>query len=88
MVEKSKPDPQIYLVAARELGMEPKDCMALEDSPNGCLSAHRAGMTTVMVPDQMQPDETMRSRLFACVPSLRDVIPLLEKLRAEEGGRQ
>ncbi len=81
MVEKSKPDPQIYLVAARELGEEPGRCMALEDSPNGCLSARRAGMATVMVPDQVQPDEEMRSGLFACVSSLRDVIPLLEKDR-------
>ena len=82
MVEKSKPDPQIYLVAAREIGMAPEHCMALEDSPNGCLSARRAGMATVMVPDQIQPDEKMREGLFACVPSLRDVIPLLEKDRA------
>ncbi len=82
MVEKSKPDPQIYLVAAREIGMEPEHCMALEDSPNGCLSARRAGMATVMVPDQVQPDETTRAGLFACVPSLRNVISLLEKDRA------
>lgn len=88
MVEKSKPDPQIYLTAARELGTAPERCMALEDSPNGCLSAFRAGMKTVMVPDLVQPDEAARARLFACVPTLRDVIPLLEKLRAEEGGRQ
>ena len=86
MVEKSKPDPQIYLVAARELNMEPERCMALEDSPNGCLSARRAGMKTVMVPDQLQPDEAMREGLFACVSSLRDVIPLLEKQRAAEKG--
>lgn len=82
MVEKSKPDPQIYLVAAREIGTAPERCMALEDSPNGCLSAHRAGMATVMVPDQLQPDEKMRAGLFACVPSLRNVIPLLERDRA------
>ena len=87
MVEKSKPDPQIYLTAARELGFAPENCMALEDSPNGCLSAYRGGLRTVMVPDQVQPDEAMRARLFACVPTLRDVIPLLEKLRAEEGAR-
>ncbi len=82
MVEKSKPDPQIYLTAAREIGMAPEHCMALEDSPNGCLSARRAGMKTVMVPDQVQPDEAMRARLFACVSSLRDVIPLLENCDA------
>jgi HAD superfamily hydrolase (TIGR01509 family) len=88
MVEKSKPDPQIYLTAAREIGMEPEHCMALEDSPNGCLAACRAGMKTVMVPDQVQPDEALRSRIFACVASLRDVIPLLGGRRPGESGER
>ncbi|HEX3016983.1 MAG TPA: HAD family phosphatase [Caproicibacter sp.] len=81
MVEKSKPDPQIYLTAATEIGVEPKDCMVLEDSPNGCLAAYRAGMAAVMVPDQVQPDEKLQSMLFARVDSLKDVIPLLERIR-------
>jgi HAD superfamily hydrolase (TIGR01509 family) len=81
MVEKCKPDPQIYLTTARELGLAPSRCMVLEDSPNGCLAAIRAGMKTVMVPDQVQPTEEMRAKLAACVPSLRDVIPLLNAER-------
>jgi HAD superfamily hydrolase (TIGR01509 family) len=81
MVEKCKPDPQIYLTAARELSIAPARCMVLEDSPNGCLSAIRAGMKTVMVPDQVPPTEELRAKLTACVPTLRDVIPLLKKER-------
>lgn len=81
MVEKSKPDPQIYLTAARELDFAPSRCMVLEDSPNGCLSGIRAGMKTVMVPDQFQPAEDLRAMLAACVPTLRDVIPLLNAER-------
>lgn len=77
MVEKSKPDPQIYETAARGIGMEPKDCLVLEDSPNGILAAYRAGMKVVMVPDQVRPDERLRPMLFACAESLSDVIPLL-----------
>lgn len=82
LVEKSKPDPEIYLQAASALGVAPQDCMALEDSPNGLTSAYHAGMKTVMVPDTIQPTPELREMLFACVPSLHDVIPLLEEQKA------
>ncbi len=52
----------------------------------GCPAAFRAGMAAVMVPDLVQPDETIRPMLFACVDSLTDVIPLLERLRGEKAG--
>jgi hypothetical protein len=38
-----------------------------------------------MVPDQVRPDARLRSIVFACVPSLREVVPLLERMRTEEG---
>ena len=78
MLEKSKPDPEIYLKAAGALGVEPALCMALEDSPNGIRSAYRAGMKTVMVPDLIPPSPELDKMLFACVPSLNEVIPLLK----------
>lgn len=81
MVERSKPDPEIYLKAAGSLGVAPQECMALEDSPNGLTSAYRAGMKTVMVPDLVSPTPELNKMLFACVPSLSDVIPLLEQQR-------
>lgn len=60
MVEKSKPEPDIYLKAAAALGALPEDCCALEDSRNGLLSAHAAGMQAIMVPDLWQPDDTVK----------------------------
>lgn len=60
MVEKSKPEPDIYLKAAAALGVQPEDCFALEDSRNGLLSAHAAGMQAIMVPDLWQPDDTVK----------------------------
>ncbi len=57
MIQRSKPDPEIYTEACRKLGVEPKDTYALEDSRNGLLSAYRAGCKPVMVPDLWQPDE-------------------------------
>jgi HAD superfamily hydrolase (TIGR01509 family) len=46
-----KPDPYVYLRAAEKLGVDPKRCLALEDSPNGSKAAVAAGMTCYAVPD-------------------------------------
>lgn len=56
-VKNSKPHPEIFLTAAKKLELSPEYCVALEDSINGIKSAHAAGMTTVMVPDYLQPTE-------------------------------
>lgn len=57
MVEKSKPEPDIYLKACEMLKTKPEECIALEDSKNGLLSAYRAGCKPIMVPDLWQPDK-------------------------------
>lgn len=49
MVQHSKPDPEIYLLAASRLRVEPRACIAIEDAPKGVESAHTAGMTVVAV---------------------------------------
>jgi HAD superfamily hydrolase (TIGR01509 family) len=46
-----KPAPDVYLAAAKRLGVEPGRCLALEDSPNGSRAAVAAGMTCYAVPD-------------------------------------
>ena len=79
MVTKGKPDPKIYLTASRMLGLSPGECIALEVSPNGILSAYHAGCKPVMIPDLSEPDEDLKSRLYACLPDLLQVINLLEK---------
>lgn len=73
MVEHSKPDPEIYLLACRNMGVRPEDAFAIEDSPNGIRSAYRAGMKVLMVPDLIQPDEEIRGMLYGCFDSLLDV---------------
>lgn len=50
-VERGKPAPDIYLYAAQQLGVEPAQCLAIEDSPTGAKAAVAAGMTTYVVPD-------------------------------------
>ncbi len=79
MVENGKPAPDIYIEAAARLQVSPAECMALEDSPNGILSAFRAGMKPVFVPDLTGPDEDTRKLLYGCVDHLSKVIELLEE---------
>ncbi len=79
MVEKGKPEPDIYLFAAEKLGVSPQNSMVLEDSPAGILAAYRAGCIPVMVPDQDEPDEDTRKMLYNCVKNLVSVIDVIEK---------
>ncbi|HWO78418.1 MAG TPA: HAD family hydrolase [Bacillus sp. (in: firmicutes)] len=51
-VAEVKPNPELYLLAAKELDVDPKSCIAFEDSANGSLAAIRAGLTCVIVPNE------------------------------------
>ena len=48
-VQRGKPDPDAYLLAAERLGVAPSSCVAVEDAPAGVAAAHAAGMQTVAV---------------------------------------
>ena len=50
-VERGKPHPDIYIETARRLGVSPEECVAIEDSINGIVSAKEAGMRCIAVPD-------------------------------------
>ena len=77
MVKEGKPYPDIYLYACKELGYAPEECIAVEDSPNGVMSAYRAGCKVVMVPDQTRPGEELNKLLFGCVDSLEQLTKYL-----------
>ncbi|MGN0420454.1 MAG: HAD family hydrolase [Acetatifactor sp.] len=76
-VKEGKPSPDIYLYACEQLGVSPEDCIAVEDSPNGVLSAYRAGCKVVMVPDQTEPDEELSRLLYAKVTRIDSLTDLL-----------
>lgn len=78
MVENGKPEPDVYLYAAGEIGCQPKDCIAVEDSPNGVKSAVSAGIPTIMVPDLTQPDQEIAKIIYKKADSLMDLIPLIK----------
>lgn len=81
MVENGKPYPDVYLYACEQVGVQPENCLALEDSPNGVTSAWRAGCHVVMVPDQSEPDTETEEKLYGIVRGLQEVIPMLERIR-------
>lgn len=58
-VAEGKPSPDVYLLASKEVGFPTEECLAVEDSPNGVMSAYRAGCKVVMVPDQTPADEML-----------------------------
>lgn len=77
MVEVGKPAPYIYINACKKLGLEPQECLALEDSPNGVISAATAQLNVIMVPDLTQPSADISPLLYACCESLDKVIPIV-----------
>lgn len=81
MVEHSKPQPDIYLMACESLGVEPAQAVAVEDSPNGIRAAYGAGMIPVMVPDLIAPDGEMRDKSAIICRDLREVMDFLSEER-------
>jgi beta-phosphoglucomutase-like phosphatase (HAD superfamily) len=54
-VARGKPAPDVFLEAARRLGVEPRLCAAIEDSSNGLRAAHAAGMRVIALPNAHYP---------------------------------
>ena len=72
-VTKSKPDPEIFLLACDALGVKPEESLGLEDSFNGVRACKASGLFTIMVPDIIQPDDEMKGLADIILPSLKDV---------------
>lgn len=81
MVAKGKPDPQIYLEAARQLGCRAEECLVLEDSPYGLEAAYSAGMNPVMIPDLVKPGKREKEICYAIFNSLLQVSFLITSVQ-------
>lgn len=77
-VKNSKPHPEIFLKAAELLEKEPGECIIIEDSVNGIRAAEAAGITALLIPDLMIPEENIVRRAYAAVDSLFEAMELLE----------
>lgn len=80
-VSNGKPDPEIYLLAANRLNVEPTKCLAFEDSNNGVRAAVAANMSTYQIPDLVEPCDEVRQFGHSIVPSLHDVLKELKQTR-------
>ena len=77
-VPHGKPEPDIYLHGAACVGLSPEECLAIEDSHAGILSASCAGCLTVLIPDLDEPTPEMLAPLYACCEKLPDILTLLD----------
>ena len=85
---RGKPHPDPYLEAARQLGLDPSQCWALEDSNNGVRAAHAAGFCVFQIPDLVAPNEEIRALGHRVVNSLSDVLNVLEVLGHDNAGHE
>jgi HAD superfamily hydrolase (TIGR01509 family) len=75
-VARGKPAPDVYLEAARRLGVEPGRCAAIEDSENGIRSAKAAGMCVLAIPNpQFPPADEALSQADDVLESLDELTP-------------
>lgn len=77
MVSNGKPAPDIYLLTAEKLGVKPNECIVIEDSKNGIISGHKAGMNVIMVVDMIEPDDELRNICLEVFYQLDDILNIL-----------
>lgn len=84
MVDKGKPNPDIFLKAAELLQLQPEECIVVEDSPAGIRAAVAAGMKVVLVPDQAAITEEIIALSDTVLSSLEQMPAYLEELRKNQ----
>lgn len=77
MVERSKPDPEIFLTACASMHTAPQDALVLEDSSNGVRAALAGEIPVICIPDLKQPDPDLPDQTVAVLTSASDVITYL-----------
>lgn len=64
-VKIGKPAPDVYLKAAEDIGVDPKDCLIFEDVPAGLMAGKSAGMKTCAIADKFSEDQIEKKRALA-----------------------
>lgn len=80
MITMGKPNPDIFLKAAELLGLQPQECIVVEDSPAGIRAAYAAGMKAVLVPDQAAITQEIIDMSDVVLKSLHDMPAYVEGL--------
>jgi HAD superfamily hydrolase (TIGR01509 family) len=79
MVNRSKPEPDIFLKACEAVGVKPDRAYAIEDSYNGIRAAFRGGLKPIMVPDLLEADDEMKKISDKVLNDLNAVIGYLNE---------
>lgn len=77
-VENGKPAPDVFLLAAKRLGVDAKDCLILEDSKAGVKAGKASGAIVFMVPDMFTVDKECEDTADRILKNLGEVIEILE----------
>ena len=77
-VKHGKPDPEVFLIAAKRGEAKPEKSIVFEDSFNGVRAAHSAKTFPFMIPDKLQPTEEIRQKYFKKFDNLLEVINYFE----------
>jgi HAD superfamily hydrolase (TIGR01509 family) len=75
-VKHGKPAPDIFLLAAKQLGQDPRRCVGFEDSPAGLLSLHSGGIRSVFVKDLIEPEKAILDTVWRRYDNLAQAIEL------------
>lgn len=86
MVERSKPEPEIFLRCAEHFGVSPEDCVVLEDSENGILAAANGGIPVICIPDLKQPAPEIASHAMFTAKNAWEVLAYYETLSGTVAG--
>ncbi len=78
MVTESKPNPEIFLMAARQLNVKAGECLVLEDSKSGIRAGKNAGMYPILIPDLTPPDKEMTENASLICKDLMEVLEVLK----------
>lgn len=78
-IENGKPAPDIFLETARKMGISPKDCFVFEDSQNGVIAAHKAGMKCIGVADVTPFNKDTKALMYCELENLKEAIEIFEK---------
>lgn len=75
--ERSKPEPDVFLLGAKKLGVQPEECIVLEDSPNGVRAGFAAGCRVIMIPDTFPATAELRRMAYSVCANLLEARELL-----------
>ncbi len=76
-VKKGKPNPEPYLTTAKKVGIEPKNCVVIEDAVNGVEAAKAAGMFCIAIVDKKEKDEQF-SKADCIIRDVKEILNLLK----------